>query len=279
MCGRSSPAQVANASSRRLPRHGRSSAVCLVRICWRMCWSQRSVITCRFIVSLRCMPAKVLISIARRSPVGLARPASCLPRWSMRSGSMCWQRPRFMPMTRRFRCLHPATARPGPAGLWTYVRNDRPAGYPTPAAVWFAYSENRKGEHPRRHLKGFKGALQADAYSGLHHLYDDGNIYEVSCWSHARRKFHDIHVVHARRRPAKRLLASGRCTKSSKKSVASLPISAVLCARLGRSHCLMIFTAGWKRRCIRYRRKARPPCFARTIRSRFLELAEWRLPF
>jgi transposase len=97
------------------------------------------------------------------------------------------------------------------------VRDNRPASYPTPAAVWFAYSENRKGEHPRRHLKGFKGALQADAYSGLHHLYDDGNIYEVSCWSHARRKFHDIHVVHARRRPAKRLLASGRCTKSSKK--------------------------------------------------------------
>jgi hypothetical protein len=34
--------------------------------------------------------------------------------------------------------------------------------------VWFAYSEDRKGEHPRRHLKNFKGALQADAYSGFH---------------------------------------------------------------------------------------------------------------
>jgi hypothetical protein len=63
--------------------------------------------------------------------------------------------------------------------------------------VWFAYSEDRKGEHPRRHLKDFKGALQADAYAGFHHLYGDGTIYEVSCWAHARRKFHDIHVVHA----------------------------------------------------------------------------------
>jgi hypothetical protein len=81
--------------------------------------------------------------------------------------------------------------------LWTYVRDDRPAGYETPPAVWFAYSEDRKGEHPRNHLKDFKGALQADAYSGFHHLYGDGRIYEVSCWSHSRRKFHDIHVAHA----------------------------------------------------------------------------------
>jgi hypothetical protein len=32
--------------------------------------------------------------------------------------------------------------------------------------VWFAYSEDRKGERPRLHLKNFKGALQADAYAG-----------------------------------------------------------------------------------------------------------------
>jgi hypothetical protein len=63
--------------------------------------------------------------------------------------------------------------------------------------VWFAYSEDRKGEHPRRHLKEFRGALQADAYAGFHHLYGDGAIYEVACWAHTRRKFHDIHVVHA----------------------------------------------------------------------------------
>jgi transposase len=70
-------------------------------------------------------------------------------------------------------------------------------GSSTAPAVWFAYPEDRKGEHPRRHLKDFKGALQADAYSGFHHLYGDGAIYEVACWAHTRRKFHDIHVVHA----------------------------------------------------------------------------------
>jgi len=32
--------------------------------------------------------------------------------------------------------------------LWTYVRDDRPAGDNAAPAVWFAYSPDRKGEHP-----------------------------------------------------------------------------------------------------------------------------------
>jgi transposase len=81
--------------------------------------------------------------------------------------------------------------------LWTYVRDERPAGEHTAPAVWFAYSPDRKGEHPKQQLMNFKGALQADAYSGFHHLYEGSAIYEVACWAHARRKFHDIHVIHA----------------------------------------------------------------------------------
>ena len=92
--------------------------------------------------------------------------------------------------------LAPGNGRTKTGRLWTYVRDDRPAAQSTAPAVWFAYSQDRRGEHPRQHLKNFAGALQADAYSGLHHLYGDGRIYEVSCWAHARRKFHDIHVAH-----------------------------------------------------------------------------------
>ncbi len=55
----------------------------------------------------------------------------------------------------------------------------------------------RKGERPRQHLKLYQGALQADAYAGFHHLYESGAIYEVACWAHARRKFHEIHIAHA----------------------------------------------------------------------------------
>ena len=93
--------------------------------------------------------------------------------------------------------LAPGNGKTKTGRLWTYVRDDRPAGEDTEPAVWFAYSEDRKGEHPRQHLKDFKGALQADAYAGFHHLYGNGAIYEVACWAHARRKFHDIHAIHA----------------------------------------------------------------------------------
>jgi transposase len=93
--------------------------------------------------------------------------------------------------------LAPGNGKTKTGRLWTYVRDDRPAGDDSAAAVWFAYSEDRKGEHPRQHLKNFKGGLQADAYAGFHHLYGDGAIYQVACWAHARRKFHEIHVIHA----------------------------------------------------------------------------------
>jgi transposase len=92
--------------------------------------------------------------------------------------------------------LSPGNGKTRTGRLWTYVRDDRPAGLETPPAVWFAYSPDRKGEHPRRHLSTFQGALQADAYAGFQHLYGHG-IYEAACWAHARRKFHEIHIVHA----------------------------------------------------------------------------------
>ena len=92
--------------------------------------------------------------------------------------------------------LAPGRGKTKTGRLWTYVRDDRPAASDVPAAVWFAYTPDRKGEHPRRHLKNYEGALQADAYSGFGHLYEGGRIYEVACWAHARRKFHEIHVVH-----------------------------------------------------------------------------------
>jgi transposase len=92
--------------------------------------------------------------------------------------------------------LAPGTGRTKTGRLWTYVRDERSAGVTTAPAAWFAYSPDRKGEHPRAHLKSFKGALQADAYAGFHHLYEGGFIYEVACWAHTRRKFHDIHAIH-----------------------------------------------------------------------------------
>jgi transposase len=81
--------------------------------------------------------------------------------------------------------------------LWAYVRDDRPCHDPTPPAVWFAYSPDRQGQHPRNHLRDFRGALQADGYAGFNGLYETGSIVEVACWAHVRRKFYDLHHAHA----------------------------------------------------------------------------------
>ena len=81
--------------------------------------------------------------------------------------------------------------------LWTYVRDDRPAASTEPPAVWFAYSPDRKGIHPRTHLRDFKGILQADGYAGFDRLFNEADpahpIKEAACWAHVRRKFYDIH--------------------------------------------------------------------------------------
>ena len=56
----------------------------------------------------------------------------------------------------------------------------------------FYYSRDRKGEHPKMHLAGYAGILQADAYDGYNQLYlagrHPGPIREAACWVHARRK-------------------------------------------------------------------------------------------
>ena len=70
------------------------------------------------------------------------------------------------------------------ARLWTYVRDDRPAGDSAAPAVWVAYSADRKGEHPQQHLQGFRGILQADAYAGFNRIYEEGVIQHAGCWAH-----------------------------------------------------------------------------------------------
>ncbi len=92
--------------------------------------------------------------------------------------------------------LEPGLGKTKLGRLWTYVRDDRSAGDATPPAVWFAYTPDRKGEHPQQHLSSFRGTLQADAYAGFNPLYESGRIQEAACWAHVRRKFYDLYVAH-----------------------------------------------------------------------------------
>jgi transposase len=72
--------------------------------------------------------------------------------------------------------LAPGLGKTKTGRLWTYVRDDRPAGNSTPAAVWFAYSPDRK--------------------AGFDQIYEAGRIQEAACWAHVRRKFYDLEVAH-----------------------------------------------------------------------------------
>jgi hypothetical protein len=92
--------------------------------------------------------------------------------------------------------LAPGNGKTKTGRLWTYVRDDRSAGDATPAAVWFAYTPDRKGEHPKAHLSSFTGTLQADGYAGFDQIYEAGRIQEAACWAHVRRKFYDLAVAH-----------------------------------------------------------------------------------
>lgn len=88
--------------------------------------------------------------------------------------------------------------------IWTYVRDDQPFGGHTPPAALYYASRDRRGEHPARHLDGFTGILQADAYSGYNALYDPsrplGPITAALCWAHARRQFFELADIAANAR-------------------------------------------------------------------------------
>jgi transposase len=76
--------------------------------------------------------------------------------------------------------LDPERGKTKTGRLWTYVRDDRPATSKEPPAVLFRYSPDRRGEHPKVHLKPFTGILQANAYAGFGHLYGE-RIREAAC--------------------------------------------------------------------------------------------------
>jgi transposase len=114
--------------------------------------------------------------------------------------------------------LEPGNGKTKTGRLWTYVRDDRPAGSEATSAVWFAYSPDRKGEHPASHLKNYRGILQADGFAGFNRLYETGAIVEAACWAHARRKFFDLHQGHASPVAREALDVSRNCTESRKRS-------------------------------------------------------------
>jgi len=54
---------------------------------------------------------------------------------------------------------------------------------------FYDFTGSRERDGPEAILADFKGFLQADAYPGYDRLFLSGEVTEVACWAHARRKF------------------------------------------------------------------------------------------
>lgn len=91
--------------------------------------------------------------------------------------------------------LAPGTGRTRTGRLWAYLRDERPHASGVPPAVLYRYSPDRRAEHPRAHLRDFRGVLQADGYGGFEGLYGGGRVVEAACWAHVRRRFYDLHAT------------------------------------------------------------------------------------
>lgn len=80
--------------------------------------------------------------------------------------------------------LDPDLPRTRTGRIWTYVGDDE-----HPYTV-YDYTPTRSRDGPEEFLKAFRGYLQADAYSGYDHFYEEPErgIEEVACWAHARRR-------------------------------------------------------------------------------------------
>jgi hypothetical protein len=54
---------------------------------------------------------------------------------------------------------------------------------------FYDFTDSRSRDGPNAIFAGFKGYVQADAYPGYDKLFVTGDVTEVACWAHTRRKF------------------------------------------------------------------------------------------
>ena len=62
--------------------------------------------------------------------------------------------------------------------------------------AFYQYEMTRSGAVAREMLKGFKGVVMCDGYSGYHRLQDNDGLIYAQCWAHCRRKFFDAMAKH-----------------------------------------------------------------------------------
>jgi transposase len=85
--------------------------------------------------------------------------------------------------------LDPGKGKTKRAYLWAY-RNNVLENHPS--IVVFDYQPGRGGKYVVEFLAGWQGALMVDEFAGYQVLFR-GEVIELACMTHARRKFFDLH--------------------------------------------------------------------------------------
>jgi transposase len=94
--------------------------------------------------------------------------------------------------------LEPGLGKTRTGRFWVAVRDGRPWGSDQPPGVFYQFSPDRAGIRAAELLKGCRGHLHADGYSGFNRLYEpalpgaDPPLIEVACLAHARRYFEKV---------------------------------------------------------------------------------------
>ena len=84
-----------------------------------------------------------------------------------------------------------AEKKPKKGYVWAYATTQ----YNSIQAVIYDFQPSRSGQHAEDFLKGWQGQLICDDYSGYKARFASGQMIEVGCMAHARRKFHELHVT------------------------------------------------------------------------------------
>ena len=148
------------------------------------------------------LPLYRLEQIFERQDVSIARSTMCA--WLQAAAELVGPLVLLMAdRVRRSRVIHtdetvvpvqaPGTGRCRKGRIWTYI------GDPLNPYIVYDYTPDRTRAGPSSWLADYQGYLQADAYGGFDGIYQKGDVTEVACWAHARRKFFDAKATDSKR--------------------------------------------------------------------------------
>ncbi len=180
---------------------------------------------------------------ARHWPSGSAASVRYWIRWWRRSAA-CARAEKLHGDDTPVPVLEPGRGSTKTGRLWTYVRDDRPAGSEAPPAVLFPYSPNRKGEHPQRTWRPSPASCRPMAMPASMGCTTGRVDARGACWAHVRRKFYECRGT--------RLAAGAGGVAADRRAVchrggdprAAPRCAAQRCARRGPVRCSMTCITG-----------------------------------